>query len=95
MKALIEKFQKGLDEFMKNEFWRDLYESAPDGAKRFLEGEFDASTGDKEPPDGPDPDAHLYLDHMKRVDWEWLAEFDSYHPRQKAYFLKMAREANE
>ena len=43
MKAQIEKYQKALDEFLKNEFWRELYETAPNGAKGWLEAGFDAS----------------------------------------------------
>ena len=43
MKAQIEKYQKALDEFLKNEFWRELYETAPNGAIGWLEAGFDAS----------------------------------------------------
>ena len=93
MKAQIEKYQKALDVFMKNEFWRELYEMAPNGAKGWLEAEFDESESDEEPPDGPDPDAHLYMDRMTAEDWLWLARYDCYHPLQKKFFLQKAEEA--
>ena len=93
MKAQIEKYQKALDEFMKNEFWRELYEMAPNGAKGWLEAEFDESESDEEPPDGPDPDAHLYMDRMTSEDWLWLARYDCHHPLQKKFFLQKAEEA--
>ena len=94
MKAQIEKYQKALDAFMKNEFWRELYETAPNGAKGWLEAEFDASVSEEEePPDAPDPDAHLYMDRMTSEDWLWLAQYDSYHPLQKKFFLQKAEEA--
>ncbi|MBQ2632947.1 MAG: hypothetical protein IJG13_25005 [Kiritimatiellae bacterium] len=90
IKAQIEKFQKGLDAFMENEYWRDLYKSAPVGAKRWLEGEFAASESEDEPPDGPDPDMPMIMEGMKKEDWLWLAEYDCFHPKQKEYFLRMA-----
>ena len=37
MKARIKKYQKALDEFMTNAYWRALYEGAPEGAKRYYE----------------------------------------------------------
>ena len=95
MKARIEKYQKALDAFLEKDYWRTLYEEAPDGAKGWLEAEFDASLSDDEPPEGEDPDEHLYKDAMKREDWEWLAEYDCHHPEQKKYFLRMAKESKE
>jgi len=46
---------------VENEYWRDLYKSAPVGAKRWLEGEFAASESEEEPPDGPDPDIPMII----------------------------------
>lgn len=94
-KAQIEKFQGALDEFLENEFWANLYESAPIGAKGWLEAEFSASLSQEEPPEGEDPDYHLYADRMKKKDWEWLIKYDCRHPAQKAFFENMAKTANE
>ena len=94
VKAQIEKYQEALDEFLENEYWADLYEQAPDGAKGWLEAEFAASISDEEPPEGEDPDFHLYADRMRKADWEWLLKYDCHHPAQKAYFQKMATEAD-
>ena len=40
MKAINEKYQEGLDRFLKNESWRLIYDGAPDGAKESLELQF-------------------------------------------------------
>jgi hypothetical protein len=93
MKASIEKYQKALDEFMANEYWRALYEGAPDGAKKWLEAEFHASLSPESRPDGEDPDSHLYKDGLTAKDWKWLAKYDCHHPLQKKYFLKMAEDS--
>lgn len=94
IKAQIEKFQKALDEFLKNDFWRELYCDAPEGAKGWLEAEFYASENeDSVPDDKPDPDYHLYADRMKKKDWEWLIKYDCHHPLQKKHFEEMAAQA--
>ena len=67
MKAQIPKYQDALDEFIKSEFWKSLYEAAPQGAKGWLEAEFSASISKEEPPEGEDPDYHLYADRMNEA----------------------------
>ena len=91
VKAQIPKYQDALDEFIKSEFWKSLYEAAPQGAKGWLEAEFSASISKEEPPEGEDPDYHLYADRMKKKDWEWLIKFDCHHPMQKNFFETMAK----
>lgn len=93
MKAQIEKYQKALDTFLENDYWKQLYESAPDGAKGWLEAEFDASLSEEEPPEGEDPDYHTYADKMTKKDWEWLIAYDCHHPEQEKFFRKMANNA--
>lgn len=95
MKAKIEKFQDGLDRFMKNEYWRKLYENAPDGAKLWLEAEFHASVNPESRPQGAmqDPDFAIYTEPLKEEDWIWLSVHNSHHPKQKEWFLKKAAEA--
>ena len=95
-KAQIEKFQDALDEFLKNDYWKELYEMAPIGAKGWLESEFYASENEESlPDDAPDPDYHLYADRMKKKDWEWLIKYDCHHPLQKKHFEEMAAKADE
>lgn len=96
VKAQIEKYQDALNEFMKNEYWAELYDMAPLGAKGWLEAEFYASENDDDlPDDKEDPDYNLYASRMRKKDWEWLIEFDCHHPLQKKFFEKMASEAEE
>lgn len=97
-KAQFQVFQKGLDYFLDNEFWADLYNSAPDGAKGWLESEFDASMrleNGEEPPKGEDPNMEKVREKMKKSDWEWLIKFDCRHPKQKEYFKMMAEKASD
>ena len=96
VKAQIEKYQEALDEFLKNDYWADLYSDAPNGAKGWLEAEFYSSTHEDDlADDQPDPDYHLYADRMKKADWEWLIKFDCHHPLQKKHFQEMAAKAKE
>lgn len=93
--AQIEKYQKSLDEFMKNASWEKLYKNAPDGAKGWLEAEFDASLSEEEPPEGEDADYNLYTGKMKKEDWKWLIEYDCHHPAQKKFFEEQYKKATE
>lgn len=73
MKARIEMFQDALDAFAKNEYWKTIYENAPDGAKESLEASFYTSMHD-------DIAADEFISlcekiefiDMTKEDWEYL-----------------------
>ena len=95
MKAIHGELQEGLDAFLKNEFWRSIYEAAPKGAKEKLETEFFCSHFLTD--ESRKEIAHRIWEHdikpsMKAEDWRYLAKF-SRHPQQKAFYLKQAEEA--
>lgn len=89
MKAKFKMFQKALDEFMKNEYWRMVYTDAPDGAKEALEFRFYAAEND-----GIDGKKiielckELKLSEMTKEDLEYLYSISGNTPAS-SYFKEM------
>lgn len=92
MKAIVEKYQAALDEFMKNEHWRSVYENAPVGAKEYIEGGFYAS--ELADADGDIESLEAETDEIEArltaEDWAYLAKHYGTDPREKRYYQSMA-----
>lgn len=86
MKARIKIFQKALDKFMENEYWKTIYENAPAGAKESLEANFYTSIHDD-----ITNDEFIALCEkidfvdMKKEDWEYLLATSGNSPASSYY----------
>lgn len=100
-KAKITEFQKGLDAFLKNDFWGEVYESAPDGAKMQLERQFwgsdimfqnNRTLNDEEEALSKRMWEEKIRPALKKGDWEYLAKF-SRDSRQKKWYKEQAEKS--
>ena len=106
-KAIIPKYQKALDEFTKNECWRDDYEAAPHCIKVWKELEYYEQWYEKRHGHEPEGEEAAEMDRiesentakMKKADWLYLADNCCYGNMARSIlrprYLKAAEECKE
>ena len=91
-KAVNPKYQAALDRFMKNEYWRSVYEDAPERAKAYIEHGFIVTLTAKTNDDvnAMRTDHQAFADKLTPEDWKYLADRYGTNPRERKYYQLMA-----
>lgn len=92
MKAINEKHQTALDRFTKSEYWRSVYEGAPERAKAYIEHGFYVTQTAKTNDDvnAMRADHQALADKLTAEDWQYLADRYGTNPRERKYYQSMA-----
>ena len=98
MKALNEKYQEGLDHFLKNDGWKSIYENAPEGAKESLEFQFyNSFRVEQGKPVSNEETKELIRSRktkMTKEDYEYLLPFAK-DPRHRAAYERCIKNLDE
>lgn len=96
MKPILEGFESSLNRILDNDYWKTIYEAAPNGARAYMELQFTAS--DKPSAEEKRNFKSTYeskvVPMMDKESWEYLAENYAGCEQQADWFRQQLKEEN-